>query len=44
MFWLTGQTIAFSTAVGAPILLGLSLGGVVGLALDKATTKVQLTV
>lgn len=43
VFRMSGQDIAFSTAVGVPILTGLTLGGVFALTMSKATFRVQLT-
>lgn len=42
-FRMSGQDIAFSTAVGVPILAGLTLGGLFALTMSQATFNVQLT-
>lgn len=43
VFGMRGQSIAFSTAVGAPVLAGLTLGGLFALTMSKASFSVQLT-
>ncbi|AIG63703.1 hypothetical protein CATYP_02290 [Corynebacterium atypicum] len=42
-FKMHGQEITFSTAAGAPLLTGLTLGGLVALTMNTAKCSIQLT-